>query len=202
MNENEIIGAAELLKNDMNITEYDQYHDELINIILLADNMVQRTCNHMGVINICLELLSELLKSRNNKFRNAISGYTLKKTNAELRLVQFLLENFCSKFLYNKSDGSLRADVQVSIQSNVLTLIVALSGISVSDVVHNNILMTSVIKFCNHTDFLIREKGIICISELINNAVHNEQNKRLIKLLAMVFIPFYYFSYYLSYIIV
>lgn len=170
MNENKIIGVAELLKYNISIAEHSQYHKQLINIIVLTDNLFHR---NIGVINICLELLTVLFKS---EIRNAILGHILNE----------LLENICSKFLYDKTDGKLRTDIQISVQSNVLNFVTACSNISISVVSRNTFLVRTAINMCKHTDFLIRENAIIFISELINNDVYNERNMEFFTILALV----------------
>lgn len=142
---------------------------------------------HIGVINIFLELLTEFLKSKNYKFCNALLGHTLKKNNSEMFLIKFLLQEILTKFLYTESDGILRADVQVSVQSNVISFLNSYADLRISEIACNTFLMKAMMELCKHTDFLIREKAILFLSKFMSNKVlHNEQKTQIFTTLASV----------------
>lgn len=140
---------------------------------------------HIGVVNVCLELLTELFKSKNHEFCNALVGHT--KKDSELKTLTILLQKICSKFLYSQFNGSFKADVQVSVQSNVINFLNSYPDSYISDIVCDPLLMKIVLEMCKHPDFLIREKSISFISKFMNkNVLHSEQKTQLLKTLILV----------------
>lgn len=172
-NEIEIIAVLELLKQNICITNYHEFYEQLINTVFFNDKLLHFK---VGVINIYLELASEFFKSCNKNFLNVIVGK--KKNYSNDSLLHDWLENICFEFLFEKPHGTVKNDVQISIQSNVLNLLIVCCDISPELFIRNNYLVEFTLHLIHHTDFLMREKTFIFISQLIERDILPDELKR------------------------
>uniref|UniRef100_A0A336LNY0 CSON007166 protein n=1 Tax=Culicoides sonorensis TaxID=179676 RepID=A0A336LNY0_CULSO len=183
MNDSKIIGMAELLKEtSFIITQFEEYHSKLIEIIILGIKCCDK---NVGVINAYIEMNIALFKTNNNLFHNSLSSYHLDSQN--IPLSNFIISNLCSKFLYNTVDGTIRENVKISMQCNILEFVGVCCNISNQYILNNTLLIQTIIKLSDHSDFIVREKIVIILTELIHNNDDNIQNLQFCSILASQF---------------